>query len=94
MYNNQEWVEEVAKKGKAIYQERIKPLVDPLHCGKFLVIDVDTGDYEIGERMILASKKLRERRPEAITYGVRVGFLAAYRMGGRNWIPDDEDRKS
>lgn len=94
MYNNQEWVEEVAKKGKAIYQERIKPLVDPLHCGKFLVIDVDTGDYEIGERMILASKKLRERRPEAITYGVRVGFLAAYRMGGRNWIPDDDDRKS
>lgn len=94
MYNSQEWVEEVAKKGKAIYQERIKPLVDPLHCGKFLVIDVDTGDYEIGERMILASKKLRERRPEAITYGVRVGFLAAYRMGGRNWIPDDDDRKS
>ena len=94
MYDNPEWVAEVAKKGKAIYQERIKPLVDPLHCGKFLVIDVDTGDYEIGERMILASKKLRERRPEAITYGVRIGFLAAYRMGGRNWIPDDDDRKS
>lgn len=94
MYDNTEWVKEVATKGKAIYQERIKPLVDPLHCGKFLVVDVETGDYEIGERMILASKKLRERKPEAITYGVRVGFLAAYRMGGRNWIPEDDDRKS
>jgi hypothetical protein len=94
VYSNPDWVEEVANRGEAIYQERIKPLVDPLHYGKFLVIDVETGDYEIGERIRVASKKLRERRPEAITYGVRVGFLTAHRMGGRNWIPDNDDRKS
>ena len=94
MYENPDWVEKVAKQGEAIYQERIKPLVDPLHYGKFLVIDVATGDYEIGDRIRAASKKLRERRPGAITYGVRVGFLAAHRMGGRNWISDDDDRQS
>ena len=94
MYNNQDWVEDVAKRGEAIYQERIKPLVDPLHYGKFLAIDVETGDYEIGKRMILASRKLRERKPEAITYGVRVGFLSAYRWGGRNRITDNDDRNS
>ena len=88
------WIEEVARRGEAIYQEEIKPLVDPVHFGEFLVIDVETGDYEIGKRMIVASKKLRERRPEAITYGVRVGFLAAYRMGGRNLVPDYDNRES
>ena len=51
---------------KALYQEKIKPLVDPLHFGKFVVIDVETGDYEIGKRMTDASKVLCERRPEAI----------------------------
>lgn len=94
MYSDPAWVEEVAKRGEAIYQEQIKPLVDPVHFGKFLVIDVETGDYEIGKRMIVASKKLRERHPEAITYGVRVGFLAAYRMGGRNLVTDNDNRES
>ena len=94
MHNKQDRMEEVASRGEAIYQEHVKPLVDPLHFGKFLVIDVETGDYEIGQRMASASKKLRERRPEAITYGVRVGFLAAYRMGGRNLVPDNDNRES
>ena len=94
MYNNPERVKEVAKQGEAIYQERIKPLVYPLHIGKFLVVDIETGDYEIGNRMLIASKKLRERRPDAVTYGLRIGFLAAYRMGGRNWDPDNDDRTS
>ena len=88
------WLENVAARGESIYQEHIKPLVDPLHHGKFVVIDIETRDYEIGKRMIVASKKLRERRPEAVTYGIRVGFLSAYRMGGRNWNPDNDDRKS
>ena len=93
MHNNPDWLEEVARRGETIYQEQIKPFVDPLHLGKFLVIDVETGDYEIGERMIVASKRLRERRPESITYGVRVGFLTAYRMGGRNFVPDNDNRE-
>ena len=94
MYSEPEWVKEVARKGELIYQERIKHLVDPIHLGKFLVVDVETGDYEIGERMKIASKKLRERKPEAITYGVRVGFLSAYRWGGRNYISGNDDRNS
>ena len=89
-----DWADEIGERGEAIYQEHIKHLVDPLHYGKFVVIDVKTGDYEIGKRMIVASKILRERRPEAITYGLRVGFLTAYRMGGRNWNPDSDNRKS
>ena len=93
MSSSFKWAEEIGRKGQALYQEKIKPLVDPLHYGKFVAIDVESGDYEIGNRMIVASKKLRERRPEAITYGVRVGFLAAYRMGGRNWIPDNDNRE-
>lgn len=93
MSSSLKWAEEIGRKGEALYQERIKALVDPLHYGKFVVIDVETGDYEIGKRMKDASKVLRKRRPEAITYGVRVGFSAAYRMGGRNWVPDNDNRQ-
>ncbi len=94
VYSDPDWIEKVASKGETIYEEQIKPLVEPLHYGKFLVVDVDTGDYEIGSRMLIASKKLRERRPNAVTFGLRVGFLAAYRMGGRNLNPENDDRTS
>ncbi len=84
MSNNSDWAEKIGERGEAIYQEHIKPVVDPLHYGKFVIIDVQTGDYEIDKRDAVATRRLRERRPGAITYGVRVGFLSAYRMGGRN----------
>ncbi len=86
MSSNSDWAEKVAVRGEAIYQEYIEPLVNPLHYGKFVVIDIETGDYEIDKRDAVATRRLRERRPEAITYGVRVGFLTAYRMGGRNLV--------
>ena len=38
--------EEICTRGQAIYDNRIKGLVDPAHKGKFVAIDVDTGEYE------------------------------------------------
>ena len=75
-------VEEMAERGQEIYDERIKALIDlDVHYGKFVVIDVETGDYEIDKRDIVAVKRLRERRPGAMTYAIRVGFPTAYRFG-------------
>ena len=34
--------EEIGRRGEALYQEKIKALVDPKHYGKFVVIDVET----------------------------------------------------
>ena len=77
-------VEEMAERGQKIYDERIKALIDlDVHYGKFVVIDVETGDYEVDKRDAVATRRLRERRPGAMTYAVRVGFPSAYRMGGR-----------
>ena len=82
----------IAEKGQKIYDESIKPLLDlDQERGKFVVIDVESGDYEIDKRDIIATKKLLERQPGAMTFAVRVGFIAAYRMGGRNYISSDDD---
>lgn len=76
--------EEVGRRGETLYKEKIEYLVDPLHFGKFVVLDVETGDFEVDENGSEASRRLRERKPGAVTYRVRVGFSAALRMGGRN----------
>ena len=71
----------IADKGEKIYAEAIKPLINSEQDrGNFVVIDVNTGDYEIDKRDAAASRRLRERRPDAVTYAVRVGRPTAYRI--------------
>ena len=37
---------------EAVYRKKIKPLVEPTEFRKFVVIYVESGDYEIGERAL------------------------------------------
>ena len=82
---------DIAKRGEAIYQERIKHIVDPAKKGSFVVIDVETGDYEVDAGDAAATRRLLDRRPNAVTYGIRVGHRAAYsHVGGfRPPVVDD-----
>ncbi len=83
-------INEIAARGRKLYDVHIKETVDPIHYGMFVVIGVDTGDYEVDKRHILAIKRLRKRHPGALTYGVRVGFPTAYRMVGAKTQPSLE----
>lgn len=80
--------EEITTRGEAIYREQIRSLVEATEKGKFAIIDIETGDYEIDTRDATATLKLLERRPNAITYAVRIGYRAAYRIGGRRLTPE------
>jgi hypothetical protein len=50
--------------------------------GKFVVIDVESGDYEIDRDDLAATKRLLSKRPVAALYGLRVGCPTAYTLGG------------
>jgi hypothetical protein len=41
--------EEVARRGREIYEREIRARVEPEHAGRFVVVDVRSGDYEIAE---------------------------------------------
>lgn len=82
----------VGERGKAIYREKIRPLVYPQETGKMVLIDVRTGDYEVASDdwdHVPAADRLRERRPEAVIWGERVGYKASTTFGGR--LPPDDD---
>jgi hypothetical protein len=74
--------EEVASRGEAIYEERIRPLVAKGNEGKFVIIDIESCDYELDDDDLTATMRLLEKRPEAVIYGLRVGYPAAYDFGG------------
>ena len=81
---------EVESRGEAIYRERIRHLVEPHEKGKFVVIDIFSGDYEIDERDADASVRLLSRHPEALTWAVRVGYPTPYTWTRLQSTPDDQ----
>ena len=70
------------RQGDAIYRDQILPEIEPPPKGTFVVIDIESGDYEIDERDLTATLRLLKRRPAAMTYAVRVGYRAPYRHTG------------
>ena len=75
--------EEISVRGNKIYAEQIKSSVEPHDNGKFIVIDIESDDYEVDWKALVASRRLRERRPDSVRFLARVGLGAAYRMGWR-----------
>jgi hypothetical protein len=57
--------EEVCRRGEEIYEQQIRALVETGNRGKFVVIDIETGDYEMDEDELTASKRLLSRAPSA-----------------------------
>ena len=79
--------DEISDRAKKIYAEQIKALVEPEENGKFIVIDIESGDYEVDRKMLVASRRLRERRPDGVGFGGKVGYETAYHIGGRPGRP-------
>ena len=74
--------DDIVGRGDAIFREQIEPHIGHVKKGMFVVIDVESGDYEIGERDGEATWRLMERRPEAMTHAVRIGYPTAYEHVG------------
>ncbi len=68
---------EVAARGWKIYELRLRDLLEPDNNGKFLVIDIETGEYEIDEDDYTASMRAYNKRPDGIHYGMRVGYATS-----------------
>lgn len=73
---------QIGQRGQALYDQTSRTQVEQDHRGKFLILDVNTGDYEMDAEDLTASKRLLARRPDAVLFGVRIGHRAAYRLVG------------
>jgi hypothetical protein len=76
--------EEFAERGDDIYATAVLPRLKPSDHGKFVAIDIETGDYEVQPDELTAGQKLRARLPEAQIWMVRIGYRYVHRFGGRN----------
>ncbi len=74
--------DEIARRGREIYERDIRADVERDHDGEFLVVDVATGDYAVGKDDEEVFKHAEAKNPEGLFYLMRVGRPAAHRIGG------------
>ena len=74
---------DIVERGARVYEERLRHLLEPRHNGKYVVIDVETGEYELDEDHLAASDRAAAKRPGAPLYATRVGSWSLGRVGGR-----------
>ncbi len=73
--------EELARLAAEVFDRRVRSSLRPEDDGKFVAVDVGTGDFEIDEDDYTAVSRLRTRKPTAEIWLMRAGQMAAYRMG-------------
>ena len=74
--------EEFARRGDAIYERDVRPVVKQGDEGKFVAIDIETGTYEMDEDELAASDRLLARVPNSQIWMTRVGSRYAHRFWG------------
>lgn len=72
--------QEVASQGEAIYEQNIRKNIETGNQGKFVVIDIETGEYEIDDDDLQATKRVLAKRSDAVLYGLRIRYPTAYKL--------------
>lgn len=76
--------EESVRLGKEIYERDIRLRVEDAHHGEIISIDVESGDWAIGDSVIAATDRLWVKRPDALDiYSLRIGYGVLRHFGGR-----------
>ncbi len=84
--------EEFARLGDAIYERSVVPQASPGDQGKFVAIDIVSGEYDIDRDELAATDRLLARHPDAQIWLRRIGSryshrFAAYAPGGASRAP-------
>jgi hypothetical protein len=75
--------EEVGQRAKALYESQIRAKIESSETiGKMIIIDIETGDYEVDENGIRAADALYAKNPMARLFGLRIGYKVAASLGG------------
>lgn len=77
-YTNQE----ISQRGKEWYERAIRDQLGSDQDGKALIIDIETGEYEIDDDGLAATRRALAKHPGAALYGMRIGYPSYAKLGG------------
>jgi hypothetical protein len=75
--------EDVGQVADRLYENSIRQKVESAeNIGKMVIIDIETGDYEVDKNGLQAAKRLNVRHENARLFGIRIGYNVAASFGG------------
>jgi hypothetical protein len=74
--------QEFARRGDALVESKIRPHLTAADEGKFVALDIETGEYELDKNEMKAVARLRKRVPDPQTWLVHVAVGYLHRFGG------------
>lgn len=77
--------DEVIRRGKQVFVERIQPHVGPDDAGKYLAINIETEEWAMGNDTMGPTARLHAEHPDAALYTMRIGYPATGRIGPRRF---------
>jgi hypothetical protein len=73
---------EVSKRAWEIYYKLRPEIETEENIGKMMVIDVDTGGYEIDDLGIEAAERLETKNPGGRRFGIKIGYKTVASFAG------------
>lgn len=73
--------DEISARGQALYEREIRHRLGSDARGKFLALDIESGEYEVDADERAAVQRIRAKHPDAVLYLLRIGQPTAYRLG-------------
>ena len=68
-------------RAKAIYDERLRDKLEPDHNGEIIAVEVESGEYFLGDSAIEAYDEAVKKHPGRKFAFLRVGAEATYTVG-------------
>lgn len=63
----------IARQAQAIYDQRLKTLLEGSYWGEFVAIEPVSGDYFLGRSLSEAIQAARKAHPDRLGFAMRVG---------------------
>ena len=82
--SSDDYVDELGERGSAIYENRLKALLEPARNNQFVAIHVDSGDYEVARTSGSAMRAIRKKHPrEGRLFIRKIGTEPEYQLASR-----------
>ena len=75
--------EEIVRRGQQIYEQDIRARVETEERGKYILIDIETGEYQVGDNYHAVARGMLAGKPDAALCALRIGYPALGKLGGR-----------
>jgi hypothetical protein len=84
MIPSEDYLDRLSSDGMALYESKLREILEREHDGEYVAIHVDSGDYAVGGTFVAAARELRKRHePDGRVFGRRIGNIPDYLLAAR-----------